>query len=101
VINLLNPGYCWVKVSEGFEGVIEHDRSEMKDLLSLLFVQISFMGSGADEFYIVFDHGQQLLYVDEDRKIHVEFRHKKGLDKFVSALTKLDYLPKELEKKGP
>lgn len=84
-------------IPDEFEGALGYERSELVDTLSLLCVHTFFIWSGADEYYVIFDHAKQLLYVDEDLDMHVEFVDKKRLDQFVADLARLDYPAKSIE----
>jgi hypothetical protein len=80
-----------IGVPQDFEGAIEYKKSDLIDLVTLLQVQCTFAWCGADEFFIVFDHAQQMIFVDDARTMHVKFVNKERLDKFVSDLSSNKY----------
>lgn len=78
-------------IPENFEGSVEYEKSELLELASLLFIQTSFAWSGGDEFYVVFDNAQQIIFIDEDHNLCMEFASQSKLDEFVPRIKQQSY----------
>lgn len=78
-------------IPENFEGAVEYKKSELLELASLLFVQTSFAWCGGDEFFVIFDNAQQIIFIDEDHNLCIEFASQDSLNKFVSHIEEQNY----------
>lgn len=78
-------------IPKNFEGSVEYEKSEILELVSLLFVQTSFAWCGGDEFFVIFDNAQQIMFIDEDHNLCIEFANQNRLDEVVSHIKEQSY----------
>jgi hypothetical protein len=81
----------------GTAAVVEFDRAECDQLITLLFSTTVFGWSVGEDLYVVPDHAQYILMTSHHDVIHVCFRTLNDLQQFVSGMEKEKFqLPKRI-----
>lgn len=69
--------YKIFNISSG-SGILEFDKTEIWKLIAFLQIQSIFVWCGSDQFYLLFDNFQQIIFFDEDHKLNIEFNNKES-----------------------
>jgi hypothetical protein len=84
-------------VPSGFVGALGATRDETDAVIAIMFAQMVFGSSTADDLFVVPDNGRAILYVDHHDVIHADFADEPVLQRFVQHMTAEDFpLPTDL-----
>jgi hypothetical protein len=75
-------------IPEGFTGAIEFARSEIAEVIRIMFAQGSLGFTVYDDVFVVPDHGRGILYVDHHDAIVAEFPSQLALRTFAERMAK-------------
>jgi len=75
----------------GTADIIQFERSEIDQLVTLLFSTTVFGWSVGEDLYVVPDHAQHIMQTDHHDVVHVSFRQADDLQQFVNGMDEEEF----------
>jgi len=89
--------YKGIGITENNADVLVFRRNELAELVALTFNQLLFGWHVGDDLYIIPDHGRQMMKTDHHDVVHVSFRDKATMEKFIIAMAEKGFeLPEDI-----
>ena len=89
--------YKGIGIPDDTADIIQFDKNQIPELVTLVFNQLVFGWSVGDDLYIIPDHGKSILKTDHQEVIHAEFSTEETLNQFINVMKENDFnLPADI-----